>query len=85
MSCEEEVVRKEVLWPAAEGKDLWAKATGVVGRGRIDCKDAALVRQRQDLAGSKEREPAPCDSPASVCCHWYCKRNLRNKIPFEAE
>lgn len=36
MSCEEEVVRKEVLWPAAEGKDLWAKTAGVVGRGGID-------------------------------------------------
>lgn len=25
----------------------------MVGRGRIDCKDAALVRQRQDLAEAR--------------------------------
>lgn len=42
MSYEEEIVRKEGLWPTAEGKDLWAKTAGVVGRGGIDHEDCSF-------------------------------------------
>lgn len=41
VSCEEEFVRKAVLWPAAEGKALWA---GEVGRGRMDHEDSSFSK-----------------------------------------
>lgn len=46
VSCEEEFVRKAVLWPAAEGKALWA---GEVGRGRMDHEDSSFSTKHQTL------------------------------------